>query len=349
MAKKKNKKNKKNIARRQAKAGQRKAQKRKLRLVKTKQNKQRPRSDYDHMSPDFDYPPLAPDTEAPPGFRVVGMTEALMEFAKAMIKHPEIKGLDSMEDAFNLAMPLWNYAIAMEQGEANKKLKSEIIKALKPICKVNGKEAEKLADKMVERKNEMFPPDIQPHGTAEMYMRKEISHVITPFNYGRLKLSDKPLPAVGDDFQFLDLLTALDETKQVAEDYDEWQEQYEAMEEKCGEVFNAWLKGKGVDPDIISKFAFQATFFTNFVYNYGHDDTGILCNTDDLFFEDFFYDFVLRKIMMEPDEHVDWVPSLRLFFLFLAEKGYLDDAMPYVDTIDTFEEPFLQLLRKEYS
>lgn len=349
MAKKKKKKNKKNIAKRQAKAGQRKAQKKKLRLVKAKQKKQHPRSDYDHMSPDFDYLPLAPDTEAPAGFRAVDMTQALMEFAKDMVKHPDIKGLDSMEDAMNLAMPIWNYTIAMEQGEENQKLKSEIIKALMPVCKVDRKEAGVLADKMVARKNEMFPPDIQPHGTMEMFMRKEFSYVITPFNYGRLKLSDKQLPAVGDDLQFLDMLAALDETKQDSEDCDEWHEQYDAVEEKCGEVFNAWLEGKGVDPDFISNFGFRATFFTNFVYNYGYEDTDILRNIDDLLFDDFFYDFVLRKIMMEPDEHVDWVPALRLFFLFLAEKGYLDDATRYVDTIDTFEVPFLQFLRKEYS
>ena len=349
MAKKKKKKNKKNIAKHQAKAGQRKAQKKKLRLVKAKQKKQHPRSDYDHMSPDFDYLPLAPDTEAPAGFRTVDMTQALMAFAKDMVKHPDIKSIDNMEDAINLAMPIWNYTIAMEQGEENKKLKSEIVKALMPVCKVDRKEVEVLVEKMVARKNEMFPPDIQLHGTTEMFMRKEISYVITPFNYGRLKLSDKPLPAVGDDLQFLDLLAALDETKQDSEDCDEWHEQYEAMEEKCGEVFNVWLEGKGVDPEFISKFAFHATFFTNFVYNYYYEDTDILRNTDDLLFDDFFYDFVLRKIMMEPEEHVDWVPALRLFFLFLAEKGYLDDATFYVYTIDTFEEPFLQFLRKEYS
>ena len=65
----KDKKNKKNIAKHQAKAGQRKAQKKKLRLVKAKQKKQHPRSDFDHMSPDFDYLPLVPDTEAPAGLQ----------------------------------------------------------------------------------------------------------------------------------------------------------------------------------------------------------------------------------------------------------------------------------------
>ena len=45
---------------------------------------------------------------------------------------------------------------------------------------------------------------------------------------------------------------------------------------------------------------------------------------------------------------MDWIPALRLFFIFLAEKGYLDDAGAYVVPLDTFEEPFLQLLLKEY-
>ena len=50
---------------------------------------------------------------------------------------------------------------------------------------------------------------------------------------------------------------------------------------------------------------------------------------------------------MEPEEHVDWVPALRLFF-FLGEVGYLTDVGTYVDTLNTFEEPFLQLLRREF-
>ncbi len=344
------KKKKKNIAKRKAKAGQRKAQKRKLRLAKTKQKKQRPRSGYDHIPPDFDYPPLAPD-EAPPGFRSVGMSQALMEFAKAMIKHPDIKGLESMEKSIGLGMPLWNYAIAIEFGEVNKAMESKCCKALMSACKVNRQEAEALLEKMVPLKNEMFPPDVQPQGGPMMFMRKEVSHIIAPFNYGRLVLNEKALPVTEDDQRFLDLLVDLDEMKLASvddEDYEKWERKYDAMEEQCGRAFNAWLLGKGVDPVFVSDFTFLATFFVNFVYRYGHDEVGILRNTDELFFEDFFYDFVLRKIMMEPEEHVDWAPALRLFFLFLNEKGYLDETTTYIETLDTFEEPFLQLLRKEF-
>lgn len=344
------KKKKKNIAKRKTKAGQRKAQKRKLRLVKKKQNRPRPQSGHDYLPPNFDYPPLAPD-DAPAGFRAVGMSEACMEYAKAMIKHPDIKGLESMEKAIGLAMPLWNYAIATELGDVNPAMKSECCKAVMQACNVNLQEAESMVEKMVILKNEMFPPDIQPQGGPTMFMRKGTRHIIEPFDYEQLVVSEKKQPITDEDYRFLALLTDLDETKLASlddGDYERWERKYDPMEQQCGKVFRNWLEGKGVEPKFIDDFSFLATFFVNFVYQYGHDKAGILRNTDELFFEDFFYDFVLRKIMMEPEEHVDWVPALRLFFLFLAEKGYLDDATRYIESLDTFEEPFLQLLRKEF-
>ena len=370
------KKKKKNVAKRQAKAGKRKVQKRKLRLVKAKKQQPIHHQDDDCYSPPrFGTPPFDGDVDVPSGFRAIGMSEALMEFAKDMIKNPDIKGLNSMEDAFQLAMPLWNYtpqggteksafqlamplwnytpqrgteksALAQEQDEADDTLRSEIIKALMPVCKVGREEAGKLVDQVIVRKNEMFPPDIQPQGSPYMFMRKEVLHLITPFNYDRLIVSDEVIPVSGLDQRLFDQLAALDEVKKDADDYEDWQKQYEVVRENFGEVFFTWLTAKGVGEDMANDFIFKAEFFINFIYNYGCTD--ILCNTDYGCFDEFFYDFVLRKIMLEPGEHVEWAPALRLFFIFLAEKGYVDDAMSYVEAINNFEEPFLSLLRKEY-
>lgn len=289
--------------------------------------------------------------ETPAGFRAVRMGEAMMEFAKAMIKHPDIKGLESLEETIGLAMPLWNYAIATEQGNVNASMRSTCCEVLQLACTINQQEAEELIDKMVILKNEMFPPDVQPQGSPIMFMRKGVRHIIAPFNYDRLILNDEVLPETEDGRRLLDLLADLDRVKLDSADdgdYESWQEKYHAMKNQCGITFKAWLDGKGVTDELNEEFVYLATFFVNFVYQYSHDDTGILRNTDDLFFEDFFYDFVLRKVMMEPNEHVNWIPALRLFFIFLAEKGYIDDASHYVIPLDTFEEPFLQLLRKEY-
>ncbi len=342
------KKKKKTIAKCKAKADQRKARKKKLRLVKMKQQKQRPRSGNDHFPQGFDLPPLVPD-EVPPGFRSVGMSEALSEFVKAIIKHPELQGVESMEQAFKLAMPLWNHAIATERGQVNAALKSECCKAVMQAFKVNFQEAELLLEKIVTLKQEMFPPDVQPQGGPVMFMRKGTRHVIEPFDYSRLVLDEKKLPLTEEDERFVALLTELDESKLAdSEDYDKWARLYDPMEEQCAKSFRDWMERKGVDQGLAADFAFMATFFTNFVYQYDHDDPGVLSNTDEFFFEDFFYDFVLRKIMMEPEEHVDWAPALRIFFLYLEEVGYFPDAGTYVDTLNTFEEPFLQLLRREF-
>jgi hypothetical protein len=341
-----NKKKKKNIAKRQAKAGQRKERKRQLRLVKTKKKQQRrPDDDYPYPPLDFGPAPLA-DIETPAGFRAVGMSGALMEFIKALLKHSDLTG-SGLEDAYNLAMPLWNYAIAMERGETDSRLRAEVVKGVMSTCKIGEAAARETVDKAVARKNEMFPPEVQPRGTAYMFMRKETLHLIVPFNYDRLSVSDQAVPAAGQDHRFFEQLAALDKVKKDADDYRDWEKQYETVRENFGEVFGGWLVAKGVGEEMADDFIFKAEFFINFIYSYGCTD--ILRNTDHGCFDEFFFDFVLRKIMLdEPGEHVEWIPALRLFFAFLAEKGYVDDAAPYVEAIDGLEEPFLDLLRKEY-
>lgn len=172
------KKKKKNIAKRKARANQRKAKKRKvkLRLIKSKQEKQQ-REERKRVPPDFDYPFPPPQKEVPEGFRSVGMTEAMMEFAKAIVNSPDIKGLDNFEELFNLIMPLWNYSIACERDVEAGETKSEILKSLMQSRGINEQEAENLLAMMVALKKRLFPPEIQPHGTMRMFMRKEYEGV----------------------------------------------------------------------------------------------------------------------------------------------------------------------------
>jgi insertion element IS1 protein InsB len=39
---------------------------------------------------------------------------------------------------------------------------------------------------------------------------------------------------------------------------------------------------------------------------------------------EFFMDWLMRKVMVQPPEYTLWPPALRLFYRFLSEKGYLD-------------------------
>lgn len=51
---------------------------------------------------------------------------------------------------------------------------------------------------------------------------------------------------------------------------------------------------------------------------------------------------------MEPHEHVDWPPALKLFYNFLYEKKYLEDIDFIIDIIDNLEPRFIDVLRNRF-
>jgi len=97
------------------------------------------------------------------------------------------------------------------------------------------------------------------------------------------------------------------------------------------------------------EFPFLIEIFMNFVYRYMHDDIIVLKSVRSIYFEEFFFDHVLRKVMMEPHEHVRWSPALKLFYTFLFEKEYLDNPAVFIELIDDLEPKFIDVLRKRFS
>ena len=75
----------------------------------------------------------------------------------------------------------------------------------------------------------------------------------------------------------------------------------------------------------------------------------VLKSVPDLYFLEFFEDFLLRKMMVEPIEYVYWPPALKLFYRFLHEKGYLDNQEDIIREIDKLEPYFIEVLRKQFS
>ena len=59
-----------------------------------------------------------------------------------------------------------------------------------------------------------------------------------------------------------------------------------------------------------------------------------------------FMDYLLRKVMAKPPEYTYWPPALRLFYRFLAEKGYLDDPTPVIAHLYAIEPDFIALVKK---
>ena len=63
--------------------------------------------------------------------------------------------------------------------------------------------------------------------------------------------------------------------------------------------------------------------------------------------EEFFMDFLMRKVMLKPPEYIPWPPALRLFYTFLFEKGYLDDPGPMLDLLNEIEPDFIELVKNQ--
>ncbi|MBW2340736.1 MAG: hypothetical protein JRF50_10405 [Deltaproteobacteria bacterium] len=80
-----------------------------------------------------------------------------------------------------------------------------------------------------------------------------------------------------------------------------------------------------------------------------HDDIVVLKSVPDIYLVEFFEDFLIRKMMAEPNEYVYWPPALKLFYLFLHEKGYLNNHKEIIKKIDKIEPYFIKVLKKQFS
>ncbi len=120
------------------------------------------------------------------------------------------------------------------------------------------------------------------------------------------------------------------------------------MKDECQGLFEKWLITKGLKGDV-QDFSFCLHTYLDFIYGYMHDDTVVLKSVPDIYLVEFFEDFLIRKMMVEPNEYVYWPPALKLFYLFLHEKGYLNNHKEIIKKIDRVEPYFIEVLRKQFS
>ena len=108
--------------------------------------------------------------------------------------------------------------------------------------------------------------------------------------------------------------------------YGEWEDHFFSMKDSCAERFHQWLLQKGAE-EYSQDFPSCMEIYLDFVYCYMHDDIITLQNISAPYIEEFFTDFVLRKVMVEPHEYTHWPPALKLFYAFLHDQS------PPVDTV----------------
>jgi len=330
------KKKKGEIDKRRSKTREKTKKKRALRLLKSK------------PKPKVIHRPGLPYMGAPEGFRSISMAQAMMEYAKPIMKYIE-DDENGLDEAMQMSTMLWNYAISAERGNEDKKLEKEISKTLRKVLGLDKDEAQALFLKMVQRYRYLFPQDIQPKpGLPFMFIRKEVRHLIRPFDYKRLAVSHEIIPPDQNDRDVIDKIRRLDGYMSDGTEYDKYEDLFFSLKDECEALFEKWLIAKELKDDV-QDFSSCLPIYLDFIYGYLHDDVVILKSVPDIYFIEFFEDFLLRKMMAEPNEYVYWPPALKLFYQFLYEKGYLDNHVEIMKKIDKIEPYFIEVLKKQFS
>jgi hypothetical protein len=286
--------------------------------------------------------PFGSAPEVPPGFRPISMTQAMMEYATPLMAYVEDGTVQDPNDALQIGVQLWNFTLP-KVPVLQKPSRTAIVDHIRTTFQLDRQEAEAFCDRMIERKAYLFPDEIQPEGSMTMFMRKEVEYLITPFAESQLHLSEEVVPPDRDDATFLGALRQLDARIDAGDDYGGWEADFFEMQERCCARYHHWLLAKGVPETLSQQFTFCLEPYLSFLYQY---DAG---NVQDVWpdaLEEFFMDWLMRKVMVKPPEYTQWPPALRLFYRFLFEKGYLDDPEPIIAGLHAIEPTFIALVKQ---
>ena len=282
------------------------------------------------------------ESEAPKGFRPITMTQAMLEFAGPIMQYVDNGTVKDPNDALQIGLQIWNFTLP-KVPVAHKTSRAEIVDHIRTTLHLDMQEAEAFFDRMIERKAYLFPEEIQPEGSMTMFMRKEVEYHIAKFDEAQLEMSEELIPPDREDQTLLNALRRLDEYIEAGADYDKWEKHFFSMQEACCHRYHHWLKTKGLSDIYSNEFPFCVETYLNFIYRYG---TGELRDVSPYAIEEFFMDHLMRKVMAKPPEYTFWPPALRLFYIFLSEKGYLDDSEPMIELFHDIEPDFIALVKK---
>lgn len=332
------KKDKREINKRRSKALDKTKKKRTLRLIKSRPKPQ----------PQIVERPGLPHMGAPEGFRSISMSQAMIEYAEPLMQYCE-DDEKNFQAVMQAATVLWNYSVSLKQGEKDKKIEKDLLHAISAGFGLERSEADALVTKMVERYRYLFPEDKQPEPrTPFMFIRKDVRHLIKPFDYEKLTISDEIIPPDEDEREFIKRIQQLDSYINDGADYSFYEKFFFSLQDESRKLFEKWLVAKGLK-NYAEDFSFCPDIYLNFIYAYIHDEIIILNSIPPIYFVEFFEDYLLRKMMVKPHEYISWPPALKLFYQFLHEKGYLDNHKEMIGEIDVVEPYFIEVLRKQFS
>lgn len=331
------KKNKKEIVKRQAKSKEKARKKRQVRLTLPP-----PRL--------MKRPPIS-QVEAPKGFITVSTSQAMMEYAKPLMEI-NAENLDDLNRRMELASSLWNLAVSRPEDQQEYSLWLDRVKTgVKKVLNLEDAEQDRYIAEMIARQHHLFPEEMQPKPSSMfMFMRKEVSHLIPPFDAGRIRFRvDSVILPDEEDLHWIEKVESLDEHIRRGSDYEAYEELALSVEDESKTVFAKWLTTKGFEDDP-EEYVHCPEIYLTFLYRYAHDEPVVLKSVPTPYLIEFFEDFLLRKMICEPTEYLYWPPSLTLFYRFLNEKGYLsaNETDHFLRCLDALERHFLEILRERY-
>jgi hypothetical protein len=142
--------------------------------------------------------PLSGEIQPSPGFKLVSLTQAMVEYAWTLLQAPYAEDIDEHEDIdvshheVWIATAIWNYSSSRRSGREPRRSKTEIINKSRKIMGISEEEAAALFDEMLERKSFLFPEELQPEGLPFKVRRKEIVHLIVPFAQNMTNIEEHP-------------------------------------------------------------------------------------------------------------------------------------------------------------
>jgi hypothetical protein len=334
--------NKKDMNKRRNKAAQKKQQNRK---AKSAAFRRQPEAQ-------VRYRPGISEMGAPEGFRAIGMAQAMMEYAKPLEEFygKEPPSMDALNKRMELAMLLWNHAVDEEKGEDRSAPKSEVVSALAKALGLDRDAAEALRVRMVARRSWLFPEEVQPKERIApiMIMRKETRVVIKPFAYDRLQPANHEVPADAEDHELIENIDALDRAMEQEAEHRDYEKLLMKTKEDAELLFKRWLVDRGYPAENLELAGCIDVYF-DFVYGYAHDHVVTLKTITLNYLTEFFEDFLVRKVYGDPQEYVEWPPAIRLFYLFLKDKGYMDNVESMISMINALEPSLMNVLKKQFS
>lgn len=288
---------------------------------------------------------------APEGFRAIGMAQAMMEYAKPLDEYygKAPQNIDDLNKRMNLSMLLWNHVLDVEAGEKRHAGKSEVVKVLSEVLGLNGEEAEALRVRMVARRSWLFPEEVQPleRTSPVMIMRKETLTDIKPFAYDRLRHRNDEIPADAADRALIENIIKLDRFMEEEADYDEFEKLLTETKDEAEKRFRQWLVDRGFPPEFHGLSGCLHIYF-DFVYGYMHDHVVTLKTITLNYLTEFFEDFLIRKVYGDPQEYTEWPPAIKLFYLFLKDKEYMEDISSMTSMINAMELRLMEVLKKQF-